>query len=84
MEKGIVEGLLLWLKETKGITKIHIDDLVEYIPEYQNYLEEEKTNWTANHIQCDLCNHKWTSVYPEELDRIQCPNCDNMVTFEKL
>jgi len=46
--------------------------------------EDNEKSWTADYVQCDLCSHKWTSVYPAELDRIECPNCSNMVMFEKL
>jgi len=46
--------------------------------------KEKEDNWVANHIQCDLCSHKWVAVYPAELDRIECSNCSNMVMFEKL
>ena len=77
-----IEELCEWLKTTKGITKIDLEDLVGYIPEYEKYLEDNEEGWTANYIQCDLCSHKWTSVYPAELDRLECPNCNNMVMFD--
>jgi DNA-directed RNA polymerase subunit RPC12/RpoP len=84
MDTEFIEGLCEWLKESKGITKIHIEELTAFIPEYTEYLKEQNTDWSADYIQCDLCNHKWTSVYPKYLDRIECPNCNNMVMFEKL
>jgi DNA-directed RNA polymerase subunit RPC12/RpoP len=79
-----IEELCEWLKTTKGITKIYLEDLVSYIPEYEQYLEDNEKGWTANHIQCDLCSHKWVAVYPADLERIECPECNNMVMFEKL
>lgn len=79
-----IEELCEWLKKTKGITKIDLEDLVGYIPEYEKYLEDNEEGWTANYIQCDLCSYKWTAVYPEDLDRIECANCENIVMFEKL
>jgi len=84
VDTEFIAGLCEWLKTTKGITKIDLEELMSYLPEYENYLEENEEGWTADYIQCDLCNHKWTSVYPEELDRLECPNCNNMVTFGKL
>jgi hypothetical protein len=41
MSEQFIEGLCEWLKETKGITKINIEDLVTYIPEYEKYLEDK-------------------------------------------
>ena len=79
-----IEQLCEWLKTTKGITKIDLKDLVSYIPEYEQYLEDNEEGWTADYVQCDLCSHKQTAVYPAELDRIECPECSNMVMFEKL
>lgn len=84
MNEKFIEDLCEWLKDTKGITKINLEDLVGYIPEYEEYLEDNEKKWTSNQIKCDLCSHKWTAVYPVELDRIECPNCNNMVMFEKL
>jgi len=84
MTNKFIEDLCEWLKNTKNITQIKIEDLVSYIPEYEKYLEENEEIWTSDYIQCDLCNHKWTSVYPKELDRLECPNCSNMVMFEKI
>lgn len=84
MSENLLEGLCEWLRTSKNITKIHVEELTAYIPEYIGYLEEQKASWNAEHVQCDLCSHKWVGVYPEDLDRIECPNCNNMVMFEKL
>jgi hypothetical protein len=46
--------------------------------------EDNEDGWTANYIQCDLCSHKWTAVYLTELDKLECPNCTNMVIFDNL
>jgi hypothetical protein len=84
MTNKLIEDLCEWLKKSKGINKIDLEDLVSYIPEYEKYLEDNKESWAADYIQCDLCSHKWTAVYPEELDRLECPNCSNIVMFEKI
>lgn len=84
MEENSVEGLCEWLKNTKGITEIHIEELINYIPEYEQYLKDNEKGWTAEHVSCDLCSHKWVCVYHETSDRLKCPNCNNMVMFEKL
>lgn len=42
IEEEFIEGLCEWLKENKGITKINLEDLVSYIPEYEKYLEDKE------------------------------------------
>ena len=79
-----IENLCEWLKTTKGVTKIDLEDLVSYIPEYEQYLENNEGGWTANYVQCDLCSHKWVGVYPAKLERLECPNCSNIAMFEQL
>jgi hypothetical protein len=34
-----LNGLCIWLRETKGITKIHITELMGYLPEYEEYIK---------------------------------------------
>jgi hypothetical protein len=36
-----IDSLCKWLKETKGITKINLEELVTYVPEYEKYLAEK-------------------------------------------
>jgi len=43
-------------------------------------MEDEK-GWCANYIECDICTHKWTSVYHIDCDKLECPNCHNMVDY---
>lgn len=42
-----IDNLCQWLKETKGITKISLEELVTYVAEYEEHLTEETTalNW---------------------------------------
>lgn len=37
-----IEGLCEWLNKTKGITKIDLEELISYLPEYEKYLEENQ------------------------------------------
>ena len=74
-----LEGLCKWVRETKGITKIDIIELVEFLPEY---LEEQKKVWLNTEAKCDLCGHKWIAVYHIESERLECPRCHNMVIFD--
>lgn len=79
-----IEELCEWLKTTKGITKIDLEDLLSYIPEYEQYLEDNETGWTVEDIKCDLCGYKYTSVHHESSDRLECPKCGHMSMFEIL
>lgn len=80
--EGKLEGLCRWLKETKGIAKIEIFELVEYLSEYEEYLEEQKKVWTNTDAKCDLCGHKWSAVHHIESERLECPRCHNMAVFD--
>ena len=77
-----LEGLCKWVRETKGITKIDIIELVEFLHEYEEYLEEQKKVWLNTEAKCDLCGHKWIAVYHIESERLECPRCHNMVIFD--
>lgn len=77
-----LEGLCKWLRETKGLTKIEIFELVEFLPEYEEYLEEQKKVWTNTEVKCDLCGHKWIAVHHIKSERLECPRCHNMVIFD--
>lgn len=46
--------------------------------------EQEEIGWAAGQVKCDVCGYEWTAVRPEELDKLQCPNCGNMVNFENI
>lgn len=43
---------------------------------------EEDKGWLAGKVKCDLCSHNWIAVYHESSDKLECPNCTNMVYFE--
>ncbi len=38
MEHDLLDGLTKWVKAEKGITKIELTELVNYIPEYKLWL----------------------------------------------
>lgn len=82
MNKESLKDLCEWLKTTKGITEIDLEELISYLPEYEKYLEDNEKGWTHNTVKCDLCGYEWVAVYPEKLYRLECTNCNNMVMFE--
>jgi len=43
---------------------------------------EEETGWLGESVVCDLCGHEWVAVYHEDCDKLECPNCENMVYFD--
>ena len=47
MDEKYLEGLCGWLKEHKGITKIELEKLAEFVPEYEAYLKESTSNALA-------------------------------------
>lgn len=40
--------------------------------------------WESSMVKCDLCGHEWIAVRPEGLQKLECPNCHNMVLFENI
>lgn len=35
-------------------------------------------------VKCDLCAKEWVAVRPEDVEKLECPNCGNMVHFENI
>lgn len=81
MDEKYLEGLCEWVKSEKGITKIDLMELVEFVPEYEEWLEKQKKVWATTSINCDLCGHKWRAVHHIDSDRLECPNCKNMTIY---
>lgn len=46
-------------------------------------MEEEK-GWSGGKVACDLCGEEWIAVYPAQIERLECPNCGNMVHYEEI
>lgn len=40
--------------------------------------------WESSKVKCDLCNREWIAVRPEGIDRLECPNCHNIASFENI
>lgn len=80
--KEKLKGLCKWVRETKGITKIDIIEFVEFLPEYEEYLEKQKKVWTNTEVKCYLCGHKWIAVHHIESERLECPRCHNITIFD--
>ena len=38
--------------------------------------------WQVAKVKCDLCGHEWIAAMPVDLDKVECPHCDNMVNYE--
>lgn len=37
-----------------------------------------------SNVKCDLCSHEWVAVRPLGLEKLECPNCANIVYFENI
>ena len=55
-------------------------ELVEYLPEYEEWKESQESE--VGKVKCDLCSYEWIAVRPLNTDRLECPNCENMVMYE--
>lgn len=36
----------------------------------------------GNTVSCDVCGHEWKAMYFKTSDKLECPNCHNMSSFE--
>ncbi len=43
---------------------------------------EPEKEYAVGYVTCDLCNHYWLAVRLAALDKLECPNCNNMTTFK--
>lgn len=45
---------------------------------------EIKDPHETSNVKCDLCGHSWVAVRPLGVEKLECPNCGNMVNFENI
>lgn len=48
-------------------------------------MEESKPNegYSAGLVICDLCTHEWFAVRPCKIEKLECPNCGNICSYEE-
>ena len=76
-----LEDLCAWAVQIKGIKQIDIADLVAFIPEYEQWLQENSKVWTITRVTCDLCGQEWVAVHHIKANKLECPNCNNMTIY---
>lgn len=53
------------------------------VPPDDNYKCSDIPNvWTVSFVQCDLCTHIWLGAFHVITARLECPNCNFMVTYQ--
>jgi len=40
--------------------------------------------WEVSKVECSLCTYQWYAVRPEGVEKIECPNCENICNFENI
>lgn len=45
---------------------------------------EKKEEFVAEYVECNICTHRWAAVFNPDSDKLECPNCSNMVSFTVL
>lgn len=43
-----------------------------------------KEKLEVSQVKCDLCSKEWTAVRPLGTEKLECPNCENIVYFENI
>lgn len=41
-------------------------------------------NWAGSKVKCDLCSNIWIAVFEVTCEKLECPNCKNIVYYEIL
>lgn len=60
--------------------EISYSRMVEMLNEEANRPSDEK--WAVGNVRCDLCGFGWVAVRPENTDKLECSNCNNICTFQ--
>jgi hypothetical protein len=96
MKQTAVEWLLKELEEQKLIKLDKLSTILfnknfatryELIIQQALAMEKEQmveAHYEVSKVKCDLCGKEWVAVRTEELTKLECPNCGNMVNFENV
>ena len=44
----------------------------------------DSNKFEVSQVKCDLCSKEWTAVRPLGTEKLECPNCENIVYFKNL
>lgn len=44
----------------------------------------ENSPHEVSKVKCDLCGYEWIAVRPEGVEKLECPNCNNIGYFENI
>lgn len=44
----------------------------------------KRTGFVASMVECDICTHKWTAVFPYGAEKLECPNCLIVANFDEI
>lgn len=47
-------------------------------------IEDEEEVWLSGSMGCYLCSREWVAVFHVESERLECPDCGNMVDVEHI
>jgi len=45
-------------------------------------LLNKNTGWIGSKVICGTCNNEWIAVFHSTTDKLECPNCTNLSSFE--
>lgn len=76
--KTTLKGICNWLEETKGITEIEMSELVEFYPEYVEWLKENKNM----KVQCTISSKSGSKVEYLKEDGSWTEKGDEAKTFD--
>lgn len=77
MQKPDIETVILWLED--DLKTIRANNLVLCA---DNIINPVKDKFEVSKVKCDICNYSWVAVRPFGLEKLECPKCGNLSSFE--
>ena len=91
-QREIIQGYYLRIGHSPSITVEDIMQMLEadmqhirqetLLLDAENILDKSKDLHEASLVKCDLCNYKWVAVRPLGIEKLECPKCIKLCSFE--
>lgn len=75
MHQPSIETILKWLED--DLQTIRMDDV---LLNAENIINKDLHE--VSKVRCDVCNYRWVAVRPLGLDKLECPKCYGVCSFE--
>ena len=56
-----------------------LEKVIAWIP-----IQKREIGHVASKVQCSLCSFYWIAVRPNGVEKLECPNCKNVCSYEDI